>query len=109
MQTQRTTDEFRNEPFTDFSKPENADAMRKAIEQVRSELGREYKNWVNGEWITLESKFVSRNPADKDQTVGVCPEGDTDAESLVGKASGAAANAFEKWKRVPAEERAEYL
>lgn len=38
MQTQRTTDEFKNEPFTDYSKPENSEAMRKAIEQVRSEL-----------------------------------------------------------------------
>ena len=28
MQTQRTLDEFRNEPFTDFSKPENAEAMQ---------------------------------------------------------------------------------
>ncbi len=40
MQTQRTTDEFKNEPFTDYSKPENADAMRQAIEQVKSELER---------------------------------------------------------------------
>ncbi|MCO6510480.1 MAG: L-glutamate gamma-semialdehyde dehydrogenase [Aridibacter famidurans] len=109
MQTQRTTDEFRNEPFTDFSKPENAEAMREAIEQVRSELGREYKNWVDGEWITLDSKFESRNPADKEQVVGIFPEGDTDADDLVGKAISAAAEAFKTWKNVPAEERAEYL
>ena len=69
MQTKRTLDEFRNEPFTDFSKPENAEAMRAAIEQVRSELGREYKNWVNGEWITLDSKFSSFNPSNKTEVI----------------------------------------
>ena len=42
MQTQRVLDEFKNEPFTDYSKPENADAMRAALEKVRGELGREY-------------------------------------------------------------------
>ena len=39
MQTQRTLDEFRNEPFTDYSTAENAEAMRAAIELVRGELG----------------------------------------------------------------------
>ena len=34
--------EFRNEPFTDFSKEENAQAMRAALEKVKGELGREY-------------------------------------------------------------------
>ncbi|REJ78357.1 MAG: L-glutamate gamma-semialdehyde dehydrogenase [Acidobacteria bacterium] len=109
MQTQRTTDEFRNEPFTDFSKPENAEAMRDAIEQVRSELGREYKNWVNGEWITIDSKFESHNPANKDQVIGIFPEVDDDAERIVGNAISAASKAFKTWKNVPAEERASYL
>src|SRR3954468_3443294 len=33
---------FRNEPFTDFSKPENARAMRASLAKVHSELRREY-------------------------------------------------------------------
>ncbi len=65
MQTQRVLDEFRNEPFTDFSRPENADAMRGAIEKVRGELGREYPVIIGGERITLAKKFESRNPATK--------------------------------------------
>lgn len=109
MQTQRTKDAFRNEPFTDFTKPENAEAMRKAIEQVRSELGEEHKNWINGEWVTLESKFESRNPADKDQVIAVFPEVDDYAESLIDDAINDATEAFKTWKDVPAEERAEYL
>ena len=51
MQTQRTQDEFRNEPFTDFSVAENAAAMKAAIEKVRSELGRDYPIVIGGEKI----------------------------------------------------------
>ena len=109
MQTQRTLDEFRNEPFTDFSKPENVEAMKQAIENVRSELGREYPIFINGEKITLEKKFESINPAEKSQVVGWFSEGDTDAENLVNKAIDAATEAFKSWKKVSAEERAEYL
>ncbi len=109
MQTQRTLEEFRNEPFTDFSKPENADAMRAAIEKVRGELGREYPIVIGGEKIQLESKFSSYNPAERSQVVGVFSEGDTDAQNLVNKAIDAATEAFKTWKNVPAAERAEYL
>jgi 1-pyrroline-5-carboxylate dehydrogenase len=109
MQTQRTLEEFRNEPFTDFSKQENADAMRAAIEKVRGELGREYPVVINGEKIQLESKFSSYNPAERSQVVGVFSEGDTDAQNLVNKAIDAAGEAFKTWKNVPAAERAEYL
>jgi len=34
--------EFSNELLTDFTKEENAAAMRAAIEKVRSQLGKEY-------------------------------------------------------------------
>ncbi len=109
MQTQKTLDEFRNEPFTDFSKPENAAAMRQAIEKVRGELGKEYPIIIGGEKIELEKKFESINPAEKSQVVGVFSEADTDAENLVNKAIEAATEAFKTWKNIPAEERAEYL
>lgn len=108
MQTQRTLDEFKNEPFTDFSKPENAEAMRAALEQVRGELGREYPILIDGEKIKLDSKFESYNPANKTQVVGVFSEGDSDT-SLAEKAITAATTAFESWRKVPAAERAEYL
>jgi len=108
MQTQRTLDEFKNEPFTDFSKPENADAMKAAIEKVRSELGREYASIINGEEVTTEAKFESRNPAKRSEVVGVFSEIDTNVV-LVEKAIDAASEAFLKWKNVPAVERAEYL
>ena len=107
MQTQRVLDEFKNEPFTDYSKPENAEAMKAAIEKVRGELGREYPVVINGEKIALDSKFESYNPANKSDVVGVFSEVDTDT-SLVDKAIDAATEAFKSWRNVPPAERAEY-
>ncbi|MBA2378628.1 MAG: L-glutamate gamma-semialdehyde dehydrogenase [Blastocatellia bacterium] len=108
MQTQRKTDDFKNEPFTDFSVEENAEAMRQAIEQVRGELGREYASIINGEKVSLDSKFNSINPARKDEVVGIFPEGDADT-TLADKAIDAATEAFRTWQSVPAAERADYL
>jgi len=108
MQTQRTLDEFRNEPFTDFSKAENADAMRAAIEKVRGELGREYPIIIDGEKISLEAKFESINPSKTSEVVGVFSEGDSNTY-LVEKAVSAANKAFASWRNVPAATRADYL
>src|SRR5215204_1877769 len=108
MQTQRVMDEFKNEPFTDYSDAENAAAMTAALEKVRSELGREYPVIIGGEKIRLESKFKSFNPGDKAEVVGVFSEVDSDT-SLVDKAIETASRAFETWKHVPPTERAEYL
>lgn len=82
--------------------------MLAALEKVRGEMGREFPIVINGEKITLSSKFESRSPSDKEQVVGVFSEGDTDT-SLVEKAIEAASEAFKTWKKVPPAERAEYL
>jgi 1-pyrroline-5-carboxylate dehydrogenase len=108
MQTQRVLEEFRNEPFTDFSRPENARAMLDALEIFRAELGREYPVVINGEKITLNEKFQSINPAKKTEVVGSFSEVDS-GTSLVDKAIDAAWNAFRIWKDVSPAERAEYL
>jgi delta-1-pyrroline-5-carboxylate dehydrogenase, group 2, putative len=108
MQTQRVLDEFRNEPFTDFTKSANADAMRAGLAKVGAGLGHEYPIVINGEKITLPKKFQSTNPANKSQVVAVFSEVDSDT-SLVDKAIDAATNAFKLWRNVPATERAEYL
>ena len=59
--------EFRNEPFADFSKEENAQAMRAALEKVKGELGREYPLVIGGERIMTDSKLDSYNPANRTQ------------------------------------------
>ena len=82
--------------------------MKAAIEKVRGELGREYPVVIGGEKISLPTKFQSRNPAKKEEVVGVFSEVDTDT-SLVDRAIDAATLAFKTWRNVPPRERAEYL
>lgn len=108
MQTQRVLDEYKNEPFVDFSDAANAAEFEAALEKVRGELGREHPIIINGEKITLQSKFQSFNPAKKDEVIGVFSEGDSDT-SLVDKAIDAATEAFKTWKFVSPAERAEYV
>jgi 1-pyrroline-5-carboxylate dehydrogenase len=101
-------DEFKNEPFTDFSIPENAAAMMAALEKIKSELGREYPIVIGGEKIVLKSKFKSYDPGKKTEVVGVFSEVDADT-GLVDKAIDAASHAFDSWKNVAPAIRADYL
>ena len=98
--------EFRNEPLTDFSKEENAAAMRAAIEQVKSELGREYPLIIGGERTKTETQFDSINPANRTQVVGKFQKATTE---LGNRAVEAAYETFQTWRSVPAEERAQLL
>ena len=98
--------EFRNEPFTDFSKEENAQAMRNALEKVKAELGREYPLVIGGERITTESKLDSFNPANRMQLVGRFNKA---TKELANKAVETAAETFKTWRHTPAQERAEML
>src|SRR5207253_8716674 len=98
--------EFRNEPLTDFSKEENAAAMRAALEKVKGELGREYPLVIGGERMKAESKFDSINPANRTQVVGKFQKA---TKELANRAVEAAYEAFQTWRNVPAEERAQWL
>src|SRR2546430_565204 len=98
--------EFRNEPLTDFSKEENAAAMRTAIEKVKSELGREYPLVIGGERIETENKFDSINPANRTQVVGKFQKA---TKELANRAVESAYESFQTWRNVPAEERAQLL
>ena len=97
---------FKNEPLTDFSVKENAERMRAALEKVESELGKTYKLFIDGKWIEADETFVSINPSEKDQVVGVFQKATVDH---VNQAVEAATKAFEFWSRVPPEERAMVL
>src|SRR6476659_186789 len=98
--------EFRNEPFTDFSKEENAQAMRAALAKVKSELGREYPLVIGGERITTDAKLDSINPANRTEVVGRFQKA---TKELANKSVEAAATAFQTWKNTNATERAELL
>jgi len=98
--------EFANEPFTDFSQPKNRQAMDEALKKVAGELGREYPLVIGGQRITTTEKLQSYNPSKPSQVVGVFQKANAE---LAARAIEDANRAFKRWKRVPAEERAECL
>ena len=98
--------EFRNEAFTDFSRDENAQLMRAALEKVRGELGREYPLVIGGERIETGRTFDSINPAKKTEVVGRFQKA---TEELARRAVETADETFKTWSRTPAGERAELL
>jgi 1-pyrroline-5-carboxylate dehydrogenase len=99
-------DEFKNEPFTDFTDPANINAMEKALEKVRASLGREYPLIVGGDRITTDSKIKSIDPSDPDQIIGVVSKA---TREIAEKALQIGYETFESWRFTPAEERADYL
>src|SRR5437660_6003140 len=97
---------FKNCPYIDFSKEENRQAQMQALEQVKGKLGRTYPLIIGGQKITNKDTFASVNPSQPDQVVGYFSRATVEQAN---QAVQAAAEAFESWKRVPAEERAGYL
>jgi acyl-CoA reductase-like NAD-dependent aldehyde dehydrogenase len=71
-------------------------------------LVEEWKNSIGGEWVPAESgkTFENRNPADRDDVVGLFPQsGPRDVDRAVA----AAKKAFPGWRDTPAPRRAEVL
>ncbi|HWZ44738.1 MAG TPA: L-glutamate gamma-semialdehyde dehydrogenase [Candidatus Saccharimonadales bacterium] len=100
------TGPFRNEPFTDFTRPENARRMHEALAGVRAELGREYPMVIGNRLVKTEKKAKSVNPARPSQVVGIVQEGDS---SHVEAAVQAALTAFPNWRHSTVEKRASLL
>ena len=98
--------EFRNEPLTDFTKEENAQAMRTALAKVKSELGREYPLVIGGERIMTDAKLPSINPAKRTELVGRFQKA---TKELANKAVESAYEAFQTWKNTSPAERADLM
>ena len=98
--------EFTNEAFVDFTNPDIAARMEKALRKVSGELGRDYPLIVGGEKITTDDKINSIDPSNPDQLVGKSSKA---TREIAEKAIAVASEAFDKWRFVPAAERAEYL
>ena len=98
--------EFRNEPFVDFTRHENAHAMKEALVRVGDMLGHEYELVVGGERIRTAGKIESHNPARPSQIVGIHQKAGAEHAEL---AMQAALKAFESWKHVSVESRSALL
>jgi 1-pyrroline-5-carboxylate dehydrogenase len=97
---------FTNEPFTDFSAPDNKRAMEAALTHARTELGKTYSTIIGGQHLHLTKKFSSANPADPSEVIGVhyaATAADTE------QAIEAAREAFKRWSRQPVIARVELL
>ena len=94
--------EFTNEPFIDFSKPDNRTHMEDALKKVASEFGREYPMWIGGKQVITTGKRKSTNPSRPSQVIGVFQ--DASKEQAI-EAIEAAHSYFNTWKKVPAEQR----
>src|SRR5215204_4714174 len=98
--------EFRNEPYADFSVPENRQAMEAALAKVRSEFGREYQLRIDGQWIATGDTLVSVNPSKPDEVVGIHHKA---TKELADRAVVNAWSAFQQWSRTPAADRVRML
>lgn len=97
---------YKHEPFTDFSVEANKQAYLEALKKVESQLGADYPLIIGGERITTEEKIVSYNPAKKTEVIGSVSKASKD---LAEKAMQEADKAFESWKKVKPEIRADVL
>jgi 1-pyrroline-5-carboxylate dehydrogenase len=100
--------EYRNEPFTDFSDPDNIKRMEEALAKVKSEMGQVHPLVIGGEKITqtTDGVFDSISPYKKDQVVGRFPNATVDHAN---RAVEVAWEAFQTWRKTDAETRARYL
>src|SRR5690349_14002716 len=98
--------DFRNEPFVDFTNPENAAAMKQALADVEAQLGRTYPLIIDGQKINTEATIASINPAKPSQVVGYVASASAEQAAQAIERANAR---FESWRKVPAKERAGYL
>ncbi|MBE3598194.1 MAG: L-glutamate gamma-semialdehyde dehydrogenase [Limnochordaceae bacterium] len=97
---------FRNEPFVDFSVPENRRAMEEAVARVRSSLGRHYPLVIGGDSVTTREEIASTNPARPAEIVGYVSKADPE---LADRAIRSAYEAFGRWSRYSPDARARVL
>src|ERR1700732_3253284 len=97
---------FVNEPFVDFTQPENKRRMQEALAQVRAKLGREYDIVIGGKRLKTTGKILSMNPAHPAEVIGVHQRAGAEHVELAMQVAQAA---FATWSRTSVEERASLL
>lgn len=106
MATVTAVPPFTNEAFLDWNDADNVRQMEEALAQVRSEFDRTHPLYIGGRKVTEGERDASRSPSDRDLVVGYTIRASADQAR---DAIGAAAEAFQTWRKVPWEERAQYL
>jgi RHH-type proline utilization regulon transcriptional repressor/proline dehydrogenase/delta 1-pyrroline-5-carboxylate dehydrogenase len=99
-------DGFVNEPLTDFSREENRDAMRQALEDVRSDFGQVYPLVIDGKSSESRATLSSRNPSNTSEIIGHVASASSEQAA---DAIAAARRAYPQWAAVDVQNRTEYL
>jgi 1-pyrroline-5-carboxylate dehydrogenase len=98
--------DFRNEPYADFSKPENAEPMRAALAGVRAEFGKTYDLRIGQERFATGDLLKSINPSHPGEVVGLHHKATAE---LANQAIAVADAYFPVWAAAPAARRIELL
>jgi len=71
-------------------------------------MSKKYQNFIGGEWVDSRSGeiFTNRNPANREEIVGVFPKSNKED---VDKAVKTASKAYDNWRLVPVPERGEIM
>ncbi|MBN1282837.1 MAG: L-glutamate gamma-semialdehyde dehydrogenase [Proteobacteria bacterium] len=94
---------FKNEPYTDFSRPENRKQMEAALARIEADFNRTWPLVIGGRDVKSGGKIKSYDPSNKEQVVGTVEKATAaDADAALT----AAWKAFDSWKHTTPEERA---
>ena len=69
---------------------------------MRSQFGKEYPLTIGGQDVTTKEKLQSTNPSKPSEVIGIFQKATVE---MANQAVEGAHRAFERWKKVPAEER----
>jgi len=97
---------FKNEPFTDFRRPDAREAFEEALERVEGELGRTYTNVIDGDRVSSTTFVETHDPSDPSVVIGRFPLATVEDGR---RAVEAADEAFPAWADTPWADRAHLL
>jgi RHH-type proline utilization regulon transcriptional repressor/proline dehydrogenase/delta 1-pyrroline-5-carboxylate dehydrogenase len=97
---------FENEPFTDFSREDNRQAMLAGLATVKKELGKTWPLVIGGQKVTNKETFPSVNPSRTQEVVGTLSKASKE-NALAAVA--AAQKAFPVWRDADPNTRADLL
>ncbi len=101
-----TLPRFENMAMVDFTRGDHRAAFPAAIARVRTELGKTYPLFINGQEIVTGDTIPTVNPAKPSELLGnICQAGIPQVEQAIA----AAKRAFPAWRDTLPEERAAYL
>ena len=99
-------EDYSNEPYSDWTDPNNRKTFENMLAEVRSQLGQDWPLVIGGERVTTGRWLTSIDPGETSRVIGRTAAG---AASEIDLAFDAAQEAFHSWSRLPMAHRARAL